>query len=57
MYSPVGCLFVGHLTSMAVPYVMVSRRAHSLAVGSAVPWRGLYSFSQDAPVGKVEHGT
>ena len=25
-------------------YVMVSGRAHSLAVGSAVPWRGFCSF-------------
>ena len=42
VYSPVGCLFAGHSASIAVPNVMVSQRAHSLAVGSprACSWRG-----------------
>ena len=29
------------------PCVMVSQRAHGLAVGTAVPWRGFRSFDQD----------
>ena len=35
MYRHVGCLCAGHPASIAVPNVMVFRRAHSLAVGSA----------------------
>ena len=35
MYRPARCLSAGHSASMAVPNVMVLRRAHSLAVGSA----------------------
>ena len=35
-------------TQRPCPCAMVSRRAHSPAVGSAVPWRGFCSFDQDA---------
>ena len=58
MYRPVGCLSARQPATIAVPNVMVFRRAHSLAVGSArAVWLAKLSSAASAKTQPWQIGT